>query len=152
MDYIQTIRKKVGKEQIILNFAGVCVVNSKGRILLQKRGDRNQWGFPGGALELGESVEACAKREVFEETGIEVSIDHLVGVYSKYFDVYPNGDQAQTVLHFFKGHPIGGELDVDGEETLALKYMHPNEVPSLFNQQHQDCFQDFIDGRVGVYR
>ncbi|GAF17010.1 hypothetical protein JCM19046_1481 [Bacillus sp. JCM 19046] len=74
IDYIKNIRQKVGQEAIILNFAGICVENNQGEILLQKRADSNQWGFPGGALELGESVETCAKREVFEETGLLVNV------------------------------------------------------------------------------
>ena len=82
-DYIRYIRGKVGHDLIFLNFAGGIVYNERNEIL-QKRGDRNEWGLPGGAMELGESLEETAKREIFEETGLNVEVEHLIGVYSKY--------------------------------------------------------------------
>ncbi|KQL59160.1 MULTISPECIES: NUDIX hydrolase [Bacillaceae] len=152
MDYIKMIRNKVGSDPIILNFAGICVVNEKGQILLQKRGDCNQWGFPGGAMEIGESLAECAKREVLEETGLHVEIDYLIGVYSNYFTTYSNGDQAQTVLHFFKGYPVKGSLNVDGVETVELAFVDPEHAPPLFNQQHQDCLADYRSNEKGCFR
>ena len=56
-NYIQWIRSKVGHEKIMLIFAGGCIFNEKGEVLLQRRGDTNKWGFPGGAIELGETPE-----------------------------------------------------------------------------------------------
>lgn len=81
MDYIKWLRSKVGKEKIILNFAGGCIVNKEGEILLQKRRDKGVWGFPGGVLEIGESIEGAAKREVFEETGLIVEPKRLIGIF-----------------------------------------------------------------------
>ena len=52
-NYIQWLRSKVGHEKIILVFAGSCIFNEKGEVLLQRRADSNKWGFPGGAIELG---------------------------------------------------------------------------------------------------
>lgn len=56
----------MGQDLIFLNFAGGIVYNDLNEILLQKRGDRNMWGLPGGAMELGESLEETAKREILE--------------------------------------------------------------------------------------
>lgn len=61
-NYIQWIRSKVGHEKIILIFAGGCIFNDKGEILLQRRG-RGKWGFPGGAIELGETPQMAAIRK-----------------------------------------------------------------------------------------
>lgn len=152
MDYIKSIRTKVGSEMIILNFTGAIVINEEGQILLQRRRDKNAWGFPGGAMELGESAEETAIREVKEETGLTIFIEKLIGVYTKYFDRYPNGDQAQTISFFYQGYISNGELISSNEETIELQFFNPDEVPDLFNQQHTDAFNDFRDQRVGVFR
>ncbi len=152
-DYIPWIREKVGHDQIFLNVAGIIVFDELDRVLLQKRSkDRDQWGFPGGVMELGESAAEAAIREVREETGLDVRIDSLLGVYSKYFHRYPNGDQAQPIAIAFTGSIIGGELFVDGKETFDLRFFELNEVPKLFNSQHNDMLDDVRNQRAGVYR
>ena len=77
-NYIQWIRKKVGHEKIILVHAGGCIFNEQGEVLLQRRVDCNMWGFPGGALELGETPEMAAVREVKEETGYDVILESII--------------------------------------------------------------------------
>lgn len=151
-DYIRYIRGKVGHDLIFLNFAGGIVYNERNEILLQKRGDRNVWGFPGGAMELGESLEETAKREILEETGVNVEVEYLIGVYSKYFGEFPNGDTAQTITHFFKCKPIDGELIADGSETLDLKYFPIDKVPKLFTKQHEDALEDWLSNRKAVFK
>lgn len=108
-DYIKKIRKRVGHEALILNFAGCIIFDEQNRLLLQKRSDCGQWGFLGGMVEFGESVEETAVREVKEESGLDVEITSLFGVYSKYFAEYANGDKAQPIVHMFKAKIIGGE-------------------------------------------
>lgn len=51
-NYIKELREKVGHDYVFLNFAGGCVFNKEGEVLLQKRGDFNAWGFPGGQWKL----------------------------------------------------------------------------------------------------
>lgn len=67
-NYIQWIRSKVGHDKIIFIFAGGCIFNEKKEVLLQRRGDSNKWGFPGGAIELnvtGGSL-VCDRKETLE--------------------------------------------------------------------------------------
>ncbi|MCU4987947.1 NUDIX hydrolase [Bacillus cereus] len=151
-NYIKELREKVGHDCVLINFAGGCVLNEHGEILLQKRGDFHAWGFPGGAMEIEESAAETAIREIKEETGYDVEINELIGVYTKYFQSYPNGDRAQSILIFFSCSITGGEKKVDGDETLDLKFFPLNKMPPLFNQQHEDCLQDLIEKRVGMYR
>lgn len=152
-NYISWIRKKVGHDQIFLNVAGIVVFDDFGNILLQKRSNsENLWGFPGDVIELGESAAEAAIREVREETGLDVKIDSLVGVYTKYFDEYPNGDKAQPVAIVFKGRIIGGQLIVDKKETFDLAFFSLDEMPYLFNSQHNDILDDIRHQRTGVYR
>ncbi|WP_046212932.1 NUDIX hydrolase [Paenibacillus wulumuqiensis] len=151
-NYIGWIRSKVGKEHIFTNFAGAIITNERGEILLQKRRDNGQWGFPGGAMELGESAEDTVKREVMEETGYAVEIRYLQGVYTRYDYTYPNGDSAQTMLTAFVCRITGGEPLTENEETRELRFFAPESAPPLFNRQNVDMLADFREGRKGVYR
>ncbi|AIQ45760.1 NTP pyrophosphohydrolase [Paenibacillus sp. FSL R7-0273] len=151
-NYIKWIRSKVGHDLIFLNFAGGIICNERNEVLLQRRGDSDQWGFPGGAMELGESAEETAIREIYEETGLKVKAEHLIGVYTKYYHQYSSGDRAQTISFFFQCKHIQGELTIDGNETLELRYFSHNELPQLFAQQHQDAYEDWLSGKFGVCR
>ncbi|WP_107774524.1 NUDIX hydrolase [Nocardioides sediminis] len=153
-DYIRWIRDRVGHDRIFLNFACCVVSDEHGRVLLQLRGDRERavWSFPGGALELGESAEDAAVREVREETGLDVAVTELVGVYTRYEDRYLNGDVAQTVAVVFRARIVGGALAIDGDETIGLQFHDLGRFPHLVNQQHEDIASDIRAGRRGVWR
>ncbi|EIO1323283.1 NUDIX domain-containing protein [Listeria innocua] len=152
MDYIKWIRGKVGYEKIILNFVSGYFINTEGKILLQKRNDKNMWGFPGGAIELGESFEEAIIREYFEETGLRVKVKSLIGIYSKYEDNYPNGDEAQPLSIFFELEYVDGEISIKDEETIELRYFAVEEIPNLVNKQHEDFLCDLkrFNGQVFI--
>ncbi len=141
-DYIRWLRSKVGHEKVILVFAGGCIFNDKGEVLLQRRDDFGKWGFPGGAVELGETPEMAAIREVKEETGLEVEIRRLVGIYTDGDMEYPNGDKAQSICIVYEVQVTGGELICDGGETLELKWFSLDETPELFCKQHEETWRD----------
>ncbi|MDE6471135.1 MAG: NUDIX domain-containing protein [Eubacterium sp.] len=151
-DYIKKVRKFIGHDELILNYAGCIIFDEQNRLLLQKRSDCEKWGFLGGMVEAGESVSEAAAREVKEESGLEVEITSLFGVYSKYFAEYSNGDKAQPIVHMFKANVIGGELIDKNNETLDLKYFDLSDVPELFCKQHRDVLDDIIAGREYVFR
>lgn len=154
-DYIGWLRRQVGHAPVQLVFAGCAVTDDRGRLLLQLRGDGDpaQWGLPGGAVELGESVEEAARREVREETGLDVSIRSLLGVYSKYRHEYPNGDIAQPITVVFHAVAVDdAALRSDGVESLAVEYFDLQHLPPLFSDQHADLVRDLEAGRRGVWR
>jgi ADP-ribose pyrophosphatase YjhB (NUDIX family) len=70
-----------GKPQVRLG-AGVLIVSPEGRLLIvqQERDGVADWGPPGGSLEQGEDIEACAVREALEETGLRVRLLRLLSV------------------------------------------------------------------------
>lgn len=141
-NYIQWIRGKVGHEKIILVFAGGCIFNEAGEILLQRRGDSNMWGFPGGAIELGETPEAAAIREVKEETGLDVEVGELIGIYTDFDVRCQNGDRYQSIAIAYELTVVGGVLFCDEKETLELKYFPLNDTPKLFCEQHENMLRD----------
>ena len=141
-DYIKWIRSRVGHEKIMLVHAGGCIFNDRGEVLLQRRGDCDQWGFPGGTVELGETPQMAAVREVKEETGLDVLVGELIGIYTDFDVVCSNGDQFQSILIAYELTVTGGELFCDQQETKELKYFSLTDVPELFCKQHNDILRD----------
>ena len=155
MNYIQNIRKKVGKDKIILNFT--CgILSQSGKILLQKRADKGTWGLPGGALELGESALEALVREFYEETGVEVRVEKLLNVYTKYSDNYPNGDEAQvlTILYLVSSETSISINFFTSDETLELGFFDHSDIQNIaiVNQQHQDMINDFFENKFPIDR
>ncbi|WP_125583491.1 NUDIX hydrolase [Levilactobacillus cerevisiae] len=150
-DYIQAIRAQVGHKPIILTFAGGILVDSKGRVLLQKRSDFNRWGLPGGALELGESASAACIREFREETGLTVAVRGLLGISTDQIQRYPNEDVVQAVVLTFMVEHVAGKLAATSSETLALKYFDQAHLPPMLNAQHEQGLKDYFTGNIPWY-
>lgn len=152
-DYIKWLRSKVGHDTVMVCGALACITNEAGEILLQKRSATEElWGLPGGLLEIGDSAEEAVIREVKEETGLDAKVDYMVGLYSKYFCSYPNGDHAQVVCSCFKCTVVGGDLTIDNKETFDLRFFAKDNVPKLFIQQQIDMVNDFFDNKTGVFK
>ena len=147
-DYIKWIRSKVGHEKIIIVYAGGCIFNKNGEVLLQKRADCNKWGVPGGAIELNETPEMAAIREVKEETGLDVEVDNLIGIYTDSDVICANGDKVHSICIGYEMSIVGGELICDENETLELKYFSLNDMPELFCKQHEELLRDVKRVRI----
>ena len=132
MSYISDLREIVGHMPILTAGATILVVKGN-KILLNLRTDTQTWGIPGGALELGETLEDTARRELFEETGLNADRFELLNVFSGndfYFE-YPNGDKLYSVIALFKTGNISGELSINDNESIKLTYFGLDELPSL---------------------
>lgn len=131
--YVEWIRQRVGRQKIFLVTSSVIVRDASDRILLQQRTDFDVWGLPGGVLEIDEDIQACAHRELREETGLEAGKLKLVGVYTEpQFDVtYPNGDQVQQYTICLTGYLSGGDMAPDGLETRAQAFFTLDEMADL---------------------
>lgn len=101
------------------------VVLEERRILLQKRRDFRIWALPGGRIEPGETPEAAAVRETFEETGLHVALVRKVGTYWK-----PQHDDTVTV---FAARVIGGEIVRVSDETRDVRWFPLEGKPRLLS-------------------
>ena len=144
MDYIKSIRPKLGHQKIILNCAG-AVVCREGKILLQRRSDNAAWGLPGGILELDETYEEAALREVREETGLTVRLTALLGIYHNYDMMWPNGDRAHTIGAIYTAEILSGEPRIDGE-SLELRFFAQEELPELCFPDHRAAVDAYYRG------
>ena len=101
------------------------------RILLVRRADDRTWCLPGGRVEFGESIEACAEREFAEETGMQVTLTRLLGVYSRPSDQvhrYPNGAVVQFVGVVFEGD-AGPTVRALAADTLEARWFEASQLP-----------------------
>lgn len=149
MSYILWLRERLGRRKIILVYGCVVAWDDQGRILMQRRTDFDRWGLPGGILEPGETILACTRRELLEETGLTAGHLRLVGIYTdpRYDAVYPNGDQVQQFTVCFSGQLNGGTPRPDGDETSALAYFQPTELPlAELPNFYQDMLHDALNG------
>ena len=122
-----------------------------GKILLQQRADNGFWGLPGGQVELGESVEQCVVREVYEETGLEALVERLIGIYSgpeSYpFMRYPNGTIVHYVTHVFICDLVAGALRLSSEST-DIGYFAADALPAQTLLSHRIRIEDALTGLV----
>ena len=118
---------------MILVSAGVLLWDKQGRLLLQRRTDNKEWSIPGGCMELGETTEETALREVHEETGLTIASLLFFGVFSgaglRY--IYPNGDKVEVVSIVYETADFSGELRLDEDESLELRFFPILEIALL---------------------
>jgi ADP-ribose pyrophosphatase YjhB (NUDIX family) len=119
MDYLSSLRRFVGHAPLQMVGAAALVVDEQDRLLLLKRSDSGCWGPPGGAVELGEAVEDAARREVREETGLELGELSLFGVFSgpAFFYRYPNGDEVHNISIIYLARFQEGQIQLNGEHV-----------------------------------
>ena len=109
------------------------VFNDKNEILLNLRSDTNTWGILGGSMELHETIEETAVRELKEEAGISADILELVAVLSgdEYYFQYPNGDKMYTVIVLFIVLNYTGKIIVSDNESKQLKFFCLDSLPNM---------------------
>jgi ADP-ribose pyrophosphatase YjhB (NUDIX family) len=151
MDYLKQLRTAFGHDKILINCSAVWVENENG-VLLERRGDDGNWGLIGGVMNIDESVAECALRELKEETGLAGEIQSYIGVYSSHHHQYPNGDEAQPIVHFFEVSVDAAIEPQISDESRALRYFTRNQLPNIGMPQHQVMVEDAIKGKRAVAR
>lgn len=140
----------VGHEKVIMVVSGALVFNKEQELLLQLRSDDETWGIPGGFMDLGESVQDTAKRELFEETGLILDKMELFGVYSgpDKEKTFANGDQVSVVIILFVCHDFHGTLIEKNAETKAVQFFPLDQLPSALFVEHQPIIKDLLANKA----
>ena len=144
MGYIQEIRKYVGHSPIMVT-AAMCIIYDKDKgILLEKRTDNGMWCVPGGALELGETLEEALRREVKEETSLDIFNPKLFDVKAGVHMVYPNKDEVYYTDVVYEINEYKGELKPDSE-SKELCWIKIDELPNDIMPTQIEYIEKFVD-------
>ena len=120
MNYIKSLRSIIGTRPIIAPGSAIIVMS------------KEDWGIPGGGMELGDSFEETAKKELYEETGLITNRLEILGVASgkEFYYKFPHGDEIYNATVIFKASEISGNIRKD-EESLDLSYFPLDSLPDL---------------------
>lgn len=146
MGYIMDLRNMVGSRPLIMVGACVIIANNKNELLLQLRKDNNCWGLSGGSMEIGETLEQVAKRELSEETGLITNSLTLLNVYSgqDFYYKYPHGDEVYNVVAAYVCRDYKGILKKDENEVKDLKFFNIAVLPSNINPPDLPIINEYI--------
>jgi ADP-ribose pyrophosphatase YjhB (NUDIX family) len=130
--------------ELMNNIAVSVAVIHEGKVLLTKREDFQIWCLPGGIVGENESLAEAALREIKEETGAEVELNSLVGIYSRL------GGMRDEHAVVFRGTQTGGELRIQKGETIEVAYFPFDQLPDEILLGHKRRILDAIQGRKGI--
>ncbi len=116
----------------IVPAASALVVDGDGAILMQLRADNGLWALPGGTMQLGESIATTAVRETKEETGLDIEISGLVGIYTdpRHIIAYADGEVRQQFNVCFTARVVGGSL-ASSPESAAVEFIDRTRLDTL---------------------
>lgn len=146
MDYIKELRQIVGTRPLIMVGATLLALNRDNQLLMIKRTDNRCWGVPGGAMDLGESLEETVKRETVEEIGVEVNDLELFGVYSgpELYHKYPDGNEVFNVSVVFITRNLDEPINVNLEEHSEYKYFDIQTLPTEISPPIKPILRDLV--------
>jgi 8-oxo-dGTP diphosphatase len=125
--------------------AVIVAVIDDGKVLLTNREDFEVWCLPGGGVEEGESLAEAGVREAKEETGLDVELTRLVGVYSRL-----GGWVHDVHAVLYAARPVGGEMKTQPNETIEVAYFPFDQLPNEMLFGHKKRIRDAINDASGV--
>ena len=145
-DYIKDLREKTKHMPLVLPHSVVVLFNENGEVLLEERADDGYFDFPGGSIDLKETAEEAAARELYEETGLVADELKLFKVYSGEIThyVYFNGDEIYGVDLVYLCNKYHGEFNPQLEEVKKLKFFNLNEMPSKMSIRNKAIVEDLL--------
>ena len=129
------------KHSVTIGAFGI-ITNENDEVLLCHRNDYDLWNLPGGGLEKNETPWEGVIREVKEETGLNVEVSRLMGIYSK-----PNKD---NIVFMFVCNVIGGKLTLN-EEARDLKYFALKDIPKNTVPKQFERINDYFKDKNKIY-
>ena len=101
------------------------------RLLLLRHADTGLWTLPGGGLHLGETLEACARRELLEETGLQAEQLEELKFYTgaEYRSKHPNGDVSDEVSLLYRAHGVTGSVALQPGKKLEWSWFARGRLP-----------------------
>jgi 8-oxo-dGTP pyrophosphatase MutT (NUDIX family) len=154
--YYPILRQYVGQQRVILPGAMAVIFNEVGELLAVQKVGREYWSLPGGLADLGETTTHTLRREVFEETGLEVEPIRIIGVYSDptlRYSRLANGDELQTVGLLMECQIVGGQIQPDGEEIAVVAFKSISELlaqPDL-KPSHRQIYTDILERQFAPF-
>lgn len=143
--YLESIRSRLGPQCILLPGVRAIILNDRDEVLLQRRTDLACWGLPSGSVELDETALEALKREVREETGLEVRQAEPMALYSgpsQRFK-YPNGDEIQCFSVAFIVRDWTGRPKADGIEGSEVRFWPLGALPADLVTIHRQTLGDY---------
>lgn len=148
MGYISELRRFVGHRPLMMTAAMGIIYDKEKGLLLERRSDNGEWCVPGGGLELGEDQVAGLRREVKEETNLDIVSPEFFTVRANVHMVYPNLDEVYYTDIVYIVTEFSGELKPDREST-ELRWFDINELPENIMPSQIDYILSFREKLQG---
>jgi 8-oxo-dGTP pyrophosphatase MutT (NUDIX family) len=150
-EFIQNLRRRIGHDLLHLIGVSCVVVNDRREVLLVHSKERGNWMPIGGMVEPGEEPADSVVREVFEETGVEVVPERLVGVFDGPAVTYKNGDRVQYITIVFRCRPVGGSPHVHDDENTDVRYFPAGALPELRADHRRNIDDALVDQSAAIF-
>jgi 8-oxo-dGTP pyrophosphatase MutT (NUDIX family) len=135
-DFVVALRRKIGHDPLWLPGVGGVVFDDDGRVLLGQRADNGAWTIITGMVDPGEEPAVALRREVEEETGVVVEVEHLLDTGVVGPITFSNGDVCTFLNLDFRCRWISGTARVNDDESLDVRWFHLDDLPDL-NPRHR---------------
>jgi mutator protein MutT len=141
--YGKQLREAMGDALVISAGVDAIVRNEQREILLIRRSDGGTWDLPGGAVEPGETPSEALLREIREETGLDVRIVRVAGVFGgkTFRHTYPDGNRIEAFSVTFECEITGGKLASRDGEATGFRFVKEDAMPPLTWPYPPDLFR-----------